>query len=123
MYQSIINIGYKMNFSDFRLKYCFDAASYRGATVLSVKNKLKTALKKLKISGLRDSPFGGVQFTSNGKDFEIVTQGQSGDPSHIGSLIVSVRGNGQRDRTSFDAFGQEQSAISKAVSWVESKAK
>lgn len=108
---------------EIKRKYLGDNASYRGATVLSVKNKLKTALKKLKISALRDSPFGGVKFMANGKDFEIVTQGQSGDESHIDSLIVRVSGPSGRESTNFNAFGNEQSAIAKAVDWVQQRIK
>lgn len=109
-----------MNRAEICLKYAMDNASYRGATVLSVKNKLKSALKKLKAQNFREGR-DEIKFTGNGKDFTVMVRGQSGDPSHVDNILIMFRGNSGMDRTSFNAFGSEQSAIANAVSWIQQK--
>ena len=109
-----------MNRAEICLKYAMDNASYRGATVLSVKNKLKGALKKLKVQNFREGR-DDIKFSANGKDFMVMARGQGGDPSHIGDIVIHVTGPSGRDSTNFNAFGAEQSAIAKAVAWVQQK--
>ena len=104
------------------LRYAIDNASYRGATVLSVKNKLRNALKKLKTQNFREGR-DEIKFMGNGNDFVVNVRGQSGDPSHVSDILVMVKGSAGMDRTSFNAFGSEQSAIQNAVAWVQNKLK
>jgi len=111
-----------MKREDISLRYALDNVSYRGATVLSIKNKLKSALKKLKVQNFREGR-DEIKFQGNGNDFVVMARGQNGDPSHIDNILVMSRGPAGMDRTSFNAFGSEQSAIQNAVSWVQNKLK
>ena len=92
-------------------------ASYRGATIAKVKRAMDSAMKKAGFSFVRENGFGERRFQKNGREVAYVLQGQSGDPSHIDRIVVTKFN--PMERSGFDAFGQEGSAVEKAVAWFD----
>lgn len=92
-------------------------ASYRGATIAKVKRAMDSAMKKAGFSFVRENGFGERRFQKNDREVAYVLQGQSGDPSHIDRIVVTKFN--PMERSGFDAFGQEGSAVEKAVAWFD----
>lgn len=100
-------------------KYLKEDASYRGATVKSVANKIKRALKvQLKMVPVRETA-DEIKYYKNGIDVKVFVRGQAGDESRISDILVFVKDpDVGMDRKSFIAFGNEDGAIKKAVEFI-----